>query len=65
MVLGNLLACVMALFAGSRKMELLYLIPANLGVGLTNPSVLFSFISLFDYKGEYRMLKWEDRSNRD
>ncbi|KAK5651660.1 hypothetical protein OQA88_11835 [Cercophora sp. LCS_1] len=50
MLVGNLLACVMVVFVGSRKMELLYLIPANLGVGLTNPSVLFSFISLFEYK---------------
>ncbi|KAK0658001.1 major facilitator superfamily-domain-containing protein [Cercophora newfieldiana] len=52
MVVGNLLACMMAVMGphGSRKAELLYLIPANIGSGLTNPSVLFSFISLFEYR---------------
>jgi len=53
MLLGNLLACMMVVMGGSRKMELLYLIPANIGAGLTNPSVLFSFISLFEYRGRY------------
>ncbi|KAK0631296.1 major facilitator superfamily domain-containing protein [Immersiella caudata] len=50
MVVGNVLACMMVVVGGSRRAELLYLIPANLGAGLTNPSVLFSFISLFGYQ---------------
>lgn len=50
MLLGNLLVCLMVVLGGSRSMELVYLIPANLGVGLSNPSVLFSFISVFEYK---------------
>ncbi|KAK3360674.1 major facilitator superfamily domain-containing protein [Lasiosphaeria hispida] len=48
-LVGNILACMMET-AGNRWMELMYLIPANLGVGLTNPSVLFSSVSLFDYQ---------------
>ena len=52
MLVGNLLACMMVVMGGSRRMEMLYLIPANLGAGLTNPSVLFSFISLFEYRGK-------------
>lgn len=37
MLLGNLLVCLMVVLGGSRSMELVYLIPANLGVGLSNP----------------------------
>ncbi|KAM7191609.1 Major facilitator superfamily domain containing protein [Naviculisporaceae sp. PSN 640] len=48
MLLGNLLALALGP-DGSRWKEFLYLVPANLGLGLTNPSVLFSFVSLFDH----------------
>lgn len=51
MLLGNLLALAMGT-GGSRWKEFFYLVPANLGVGLTNPSVLFSFVSLFDHAGK-------------
>ncbi|KAK0721894.1 major facilitator superfamily domain-containing protein [Lasiosphaeria miniovina] len=49
MLVGNILACIMGT-AGNRWTEMAYLVPANLGVGLTNPSVLFSFVSLFEYR---------------
>ncbi len=56
MLLGNVLTALMTTSAdgaGGRWAELLYLVPANLGLGLTNPSVLFSFVSLFEHKGEF------------
>ncbi|KAK0643973.1 major facilitator superfamily domain-containing protein [Cercophora newfieldiana] len=49
MLLGNLLACTMGT-TGNRWKEFVYLVPANLGLGLTNPSVLFSFVSLFEHR---------------
>lgn len=52
MLLGNLLAMSMGT-TDSRWKESLYMVPANLGLGLTNPSVLFSFVSLFEHQGEY------------
>ncbi|KAK4244064.1 major facilitator superfamily-domain-containing protein [Corynascus novoguineensis] len=48
MLLGNLLAMTMGM-TGNRWIEFVYLLPANIGLGLTNPSVLFSFISLFEH----------------
>ncbi|KAL2015464.1 hypothetical protein VTK56DRAFT_5389 [Thermocarpiscus australiensis] len=48
MLLGNLLAVSMGT-TGDRGKESVYLLPANLGLGLTNPSVLFSFVSLFEH----------------
>ncbi|KAK3316933.1 major facilitator superfamily domain-containing protein [Apodospora peruviana] len=48
MLIGNLLAITMG-STGSRWKEFLYLVPANMGLGLTNPSVLFSFVSLFEH----------------
>jgi len=50
-LLGNVLACTMGT-SGSRWKEFVYLLPANLGLGLTNPSVLFSFVSLFEHRGK-------------
>lgn len=52
MLLGNLLAMTMGM-TGNRWIEFVYLLPANVGLGLTNPSVLFSFISLFEHSGGY------------
>ncbi|KAL2132697.1 hypothetical protein VTI74DRAFT_3460 [Chaetomium olivicolor] len=49
MLLGNLLALTMGT-TGDRWKEFVYLVPANLGLGLTNPSVLFSFVSLFEHR---------------
>lgn len=51
MVLGNILALCMGR-TGARWKEFFYLVPANLGLGLTNPSVLFSFVSLFEHEGK-------------
>jgi hypothetical protein len=51
MFLGNMLAASMGNEPAGWK-DFLYLIPANLGVGLTNPSVLFSFISFFGHRGK-------------
>ena len=51
MLLGNLLACTLGT-TGDRWREFLYLMPTNLGLGLTNPSVLFSFVSLFEHRGK-------------
>jgi hypothetical protein len=50
MLLGNLLATSMGM-TGNRWREFVYLVPANLGLGLTNPSVLFSFVSLWEHRG--------------
>ena len=50
MLLGNVLAMTMGT-DGCRWKEFFYLIPANLGLGLTNPSVLFSFVSLAEHQG--------------
>ncbi|KAK4665364.1 hypothetical protein QC763_401220 [Podospora pseudopauciseta] len=49
MLIGNLLALSMGT-TGARWKEFFYLIPANLGLGLTNPSVLFSFISFWEHR---------------
>lgn len=51
MLIGNLLALSMGT-TGARWKEFFYLIPANLGLGLTNPSVLFSFISFWEHRGK-------------
>ncbi|KAL2162505.1 hypothetical protein VTH06DRAFT_7419 [Thermothelomyces fergusii] len=48
MLLGNLLAVTMGK-EGNRWIDFVFLLPANLGLGLTNPSVLFSFVSLFEH----------------
>ena len=52
MLFGNLLAMTMGMTEDRRK-EFFYLLPANMGLGLTNPSVLFSFVSLFEHRGNY------------
>lgn len=52
MLLGNVLAWSMGT-TGARWKEFIYLVPANMGLGLTNPSVLFSFISLCEQKGTF------------
>ncbi|KAK3381747.1 major facilitator superfamily domain-containing protein [Podospora didyma] len=49
MLIGNLLALSLGT-GGSRWMESVYMVPANIGIGLTNPSVLFSFVSLFEHR---------------
>ena len=51
MLLGNVLAWSMGT-TGARWKEFIYLVPANMGLGLTNPSVLFSFISLCEQRGK-------------
>lgn len=51
MLLGNLLAMSMGT-TGNRWKEFVFLVPANLGLGLTNPSVLFSFVSLSGHGGK-------------
>ncbi|KAK4118337.1 MFS general substrate transporter [Parathielavia appendiculata] len=51
MLLGNLLALTMGT-TGNRWREFVYLLPANFGLGLTNPSVLFSFVSLFEHSDQ-------------
>lgn len=51
MTLGNLLLVLLDFENASWK-YLLFLFPANLGLGMMNPSVLFSFISAFDHRGE-------------
>ncbi|KAL1839630.1 hypothetical protein VTJ49DRAFT_1291 [Mycothermus thermophilus] len=50
MLMGNLLALSMGMTGQGRWADFLYLVPANLGLGLTNPSCLFSFVSLFEHK---------------
>lgn len=51
MLLGNLLAVTMGT-RGNPWVDFVYLLPANLGLGITNPSVLFSFVSLFEHSGK-------------
>lgn len=55
MLLGNLFAVSMGT-SGCRWVEIITLIPANLGLGLTNPSCLFSFVSLFEHRGKCNSL---------
>jgi hypothetical protein len=50
MFIGNLLAIGLGR-KGSSWSDVVFLLPANLGLGLTNPSVLFSFVSLFEHQG--------------
>jgi hypothetical protein len=57
MLLGNLLAMSMGT-SGNRWKEFVFLVPANLGLGLTNPSVLFSFVSLFEHGGK-QVFEWD------
>ncbi len=56
MLLGNVLALTMGT-TGARWKEFFYLVPANMGLGLTNPSVLFSFVSLFEHRGKSPALR--------
>ncbi|KAK3947201.1 major facilitator superfamily domain-containing protein [Pseudoneurospora amorphoporcata] len=51
MLLGNMLAVTLAT-TGDRQREFVFLVPATLGLGLTNPSILFSFVSLFEHRGK-------------
>jgi hypothetical protein len=50
MTLGNLLVASLE-FTDSNWKYFVYLFPANLGLGMTNPSLLFSFISAFEHRG--------------
>lgn len=50
MLLGNMLAVTLGT-TGDRRKEFVFLVPATLGLGLTNPSILFSFVSLFGHRG--------------
>jgi hypothetical protein len=50
MVLGNLLVAGLQFHDADWK-YVVYLFPANLGLGMTNPSVLFSFVSAFKHRG--------------
>lgn len=50
MLLGNMLAVTLGT-TGDRRKEFVFLVPATLGLGLTNPSILFSFVSLFEHRG--------------
>lgn len=50
MFIGNALALGLGQ-RGSSWSDVVFLVPANLGLGLTNPSVLFSFVSLFSHQG--------------
>jgi hypothetical protein len=52
MLIGNLLALSMGMKGKGGFADFIYLVPANLGLGLTNPSCLFSFVSLFEHKGK-------------
>ncbi|RDI82886.1 Plasma membrane iron permease [Venturia inaequalis] len=49
MTVGNLLLVLLDFENASWK-YLLFLFPANLGLGMMNPSVLFSFISAFEHR---------------
>jgi MFS family permease len=51
MTIGNLLL-VFLNFENASWKYLLFLFPANLGLGMMNPSVLFSFISAFEHRGK-------------
>src|ERR1700744_824516 len=51
MLIGNLLV-VSLRFVDDNWKYILFLIPANLGLGMTNPSVLFSFVSSFEHQGK-------------
>ncbi|KAK3400775.1 major facilitator superfamily domain-containing protein [Sordaria brevicollis] len=51
MLIGNMLAVTLGT-TGDRRKEFVFLVPATLGLGLTNPSVLFSFVSLFEHRDQ-------------
>ena len=51
MTVGNLLVASLG-FEDSAWKYFIFLFPANLGLGMTNPSVLFSFISAFEHRGK-------------
>ncbi|KAH7629491.1 major facilitator superfamily domain-containing protein [Sordaria sp. MPI-SDFR-AT-0083] len=51
MLLGNMLAVTLGT-TGDRRKEFVFLVPATLGLGLTNPSILFSFVSLFGHRDQ-------------
>lgn len=51
MTIGNLLLVLLD-FDNAPWKYLLFLFPANLGLGMMNPSVLFSFISAFEHRGK-------------
>src|ERR1700761_6790622 len=50
MAIGNFLLATLQ-FKDARWKYFVYLVPANLGLGMANPSILFSFISAFEHKG--------------
>lgn len=50
MMVGNLLVAMLK-FHDSNWKYVLFLVPANLGLGMANPSCLFSFISAFEHRG--------------
>jgi hypothetical protein len=51
MLLGNLLVVLLG-FVDDNWKYIVFLVPANLGLGITNPSVLFSFVSAFEHEGK-------------
>lgn len=55
MTIGNLLLVLLHFHNASWK-YLLFLFPANFGLGMMNPSVLFSFIPAFEHRGEETLL---------
>ncbi|KAJ4410033.1 hypothetical protein N0V85_004009 [Neurospora sp. IMI 360204] len=50
-LIGNVLAVTLGT-TGDRRKEFVYLVPATLGLGLTHPSILFSFVSLFEHRDQ-------------
>ncbi|KAK3489914.1 major facilitator superfamily domain-containing protein [Neurospora crassa] len=50
-LIGNMLAVTLGT-TGDRRKEFIYLVPATLGLGLTHPSILFSFVSLFEHRDQ-------------
>jgi len=55
LTLGNVLIASLC-FTDANWKYFVFLIPANLGLGMTNPSVLFSFVSAFEHRGMFYRL---------
>jgi hypothetical protein len=58
LTLGNLLVASFR-FTDANWKYIAFLIPANLGLGMTNPSVLFSFVSAFEHRGTFVSFGYE------
>jgi MFS family permease len=63
MTVGNLAVACLS-FSNAHWKYFVFLFPANLGIGMANPSMLFSFIGMFEHQGKIPGNKCVYPSNR-